>query len=190
MEQSVTTGRRGLRLRRSKPTRSRIAELTRRASQKTDWEEGRCERKLPSTLSLPVSRQRKPLGRDGGNPYYDRIPPIVCHVPCASRGGVPEFCAGAFCDPRAGGCRTTNPNPWGSLRGPAPSCTRRRVPPSRRRGATLSRGEPTVVHCRRAPFSVGKRGVCYPFVPKAGRCRRRWVSSTQSFESRSARVPR
>ena len=97
---------------------------------------------------------------------------------------------GAFCDPRAGGCRTPNPNPWGSLRGLAPSCTRRRVPPSRRRGATLSRGEPTVLHCRRAPFSVGKRGVRYPFVPKAGRCRRRWVSSTQSFESRSARVPR
>lgn len=188
MEQSVTTGRRGLRLRRSKPTRSRIAELTRRASQKTDWEEGRCERKLPSTLSLPVSRQRKPLGRDGGDPYYDRIPPIVCHVP--AEGEFPNFARGAFCDPRAGGCRPTTPDPWGSLRGLAPSCTRRRVPPSRRRGATLSRGEPTVLHCRRAPFSVGKRGVCYPFVPKAGRCRRRWVSSTQSFESRSARVPR
>ena len=63
--------------------------------------------------------------------------------------------------------RMANPNPWGSLRGPAPSCTRRRVPPSRRRGATLSRGEPTVVHCRRALFSVGKRGVRYPFVPKS-----------------------
>ena len=88
------------------------------------------------------------------------------------------------------GCRPPTPDPWGSLRGLAPSCTRRRVPPSRRRGATLSRGEPTVLHCRRAPFSVGKRGVRYPFVPKAGRCRRRWVSSTQSFESRSARVPR
>lgn len=117
-------------------------------------------------------------------------PPIVCHVPCASRGGVPEFCAGAFCDPRAGGCRPPTPDPWGSLRGLAPSCTRRRVPPSRRRGATLSRGEPTVLHCRRAPFSVGKRGVRYPFVPKAGRCRRRWVSSTQYFECRSARAPR
>ena len=119
------------------------------------------------------------------------FPPPHC-VPCAmcQPRGSSRILRGAFCDPRAGGCRTTNPNPWGSLRGPAPSCTRRRVPPSRRRGATLSRGEPTVVHCRRALFSVGKRGVRYPFVPKAGRCRRRWVSSTQSFESRSARVPR
>ena len=64
MEQSVTTGRRGLRLRRSKPTRSRIAELTRRASQKTDWEEGRCERKLPSTLSLPKSARTVDLGME------------------------------------------------------------------------------------------------------------------------------
>lgn len=119
-------------------------------------------RSAPSTLSLPMSQGREIWG----------------------------LSARAFCDPRAGGCRTTNPNPWGSLRGPAPSCTRRRVPPSRRRGATLSRGEPTVVHCRRALFSVGKRGVRYPFVPKARRCRRRWVNSTQSFESRSARVPR
>lgn len=188
MEQSVTTGRRGLRLRRSKPTRSRIAELTRRASQKTDWEEGRCERKLPSTLSLPVSRQRKPLGRDGGESLLRQDSPHC--VPCAmcQPRGSSRILRGAFCDPRAGGVPTHDP--WGSLRGLAPSCTRRRVPPSRRRGATLSRGEPTVLHCRRAPFSVGKRGVRYPFVPKAGRCRRRWPSSTQSFESRSARVPR
>jgi hypothetical protein len=168
MEQSVTTGRRGLRLRRSKPTRSRIAELTRRASQKTGKEN------LWDGM--------------GGNPYYDRIPPIVCHVP--AEGEFPNFARGAFCDPRAGGCRPPTHDPRGSLRGLAPSCTRRRVPPSRRRGATLSRGGPTVIHCRRAPFFVGKRGVRYPFVPKAGRCRRRWVSSTQSFESRSARVPR
>ena len=191
MEQSVTTGRRGLRLRRSKPTRSRIAELTRRASQKTDWEEGRCERKLPSTLSLPVSRQRKPLGRDGGESLLRQdSPPLcaMCHVP--AEGEFPNFARGAFCDPLAGGCRPPTHDPRGSLRGLAPSCTRRRVPPSRRRGATLSRGGPTVVHCRRAPFFAGKRGVRYPFVPKAGRCRRRWVSSTQSFESRSARVPR
>jgi hypothetical protein len=120
-------------------------------------------RSAPSTLSLPMSRRKLIWG-------------------CGLRG--------AFCDPLAGGCRTPNPNPWGSLRGLAPSCERRREPPSRRRGATLSRGEPTVLHCRRAPFSVGKRGVRYPFVQKAGRCRRRWVSSTQSFESRSARVPR
>ena len=42
-------------------------------------------------------------------------------------------------------------------------------------------------------IAVGFSGngyLSYPFVPKAGRCRRRWVSSTQSFESRSARVPR
>lgn len=120
MEQSVTTGRRGLRLRRSKPTRSRIAELTRRASQKTDWEEGRCERKLPSTLSLPVSRQRKPLGRDGGDPYYDRIPPIVCHVPCASRGGVPEFCAGVFLRPPRRGVPNHEPEPLGEFEGACP----------------------------------------------------------------------
>ena len=162
MEQCVTTGRRGLRSRRSKPTRSRIAELTRRPSQKTDWDKGRW------TLCS--------------------IDPFLAQV--STKVDLGMLLRGAFCDPRAGGCRTTNPNPWGSLRGPAPSCTRRRVPPSRRRGATLSRGEPTVVHCRRALFSVGKRGVRYPFVPKAGRCRRRWVSSTQSFESRSARVSR
>lgn len=127
----------------------------------------------------------------GGNPVVVRIPPHC--VPCAMcqpRGSSRILRGGLSATPAQGGCRTTNPNPWGSLRGPAPSCTRRRVPPSRRRGATLSRGEPTVVHCRRALFSVGKRGVRYPFVPKAGRCRRRWVSSTQSFESRSARVPR
>lgn len=33
MQQCVTTGRRGLRSRRSKPTRSRIAELTRRPTE-------------------------------------------------------------------------------------------------------------------------------------------------------------
>ena len=68
----MTTGRRGLRSRRSKPTRSRIAELTRRSSQKKDWEEGRCERKLPSTLSLPKSASAGGLGM--GFPwarYYD-----------------------------------------------------------------------------------------------------------------------
>ena len=142
--------------------RSRNAELTQRSSQKTDWDKGRW------TLCS--------------------IDPFLAYV--SRTGDLGIVCAGAFCDPRAGGCRPTTPDPWGSLRGLAPSCTRRRVPPSRRRGATLSRGEPTVLHCRRAPFSVGKRGVRYPFVPKAGRCRRRWVSSTQSFESRSARVPR
>lgn len=118
------------------------------------------------------------------------FPPLcaMCHVP--AEGEFPNFAQGLSATPAQGGCRPTTPDPWGSLRGLAPSCTRRRVPPSRRRGATLSRREPTVLHCRRAPFSVGKRGVRYPFVPKAGRCRRRWVSSTQSFESRSARVPR
>ena len=122
MEQSVTTGRRGLRLRRSKPTRSRIAELTRRASQKTDWEEGRCERKLPSTLSLPVSRQRKPLGRDGGESLLRQDSPPHC-VPCAMcqpRGSSRILRGGLSATPAQGGCRTTNPNPWGSLRGPAP----------------------------------------------------------------------
>lgn len=190
MEQSVTTGRRGLRLRRSKPTRSRIAELTRRASQKTDWEEGRCERKLPSTLSLPVSRQRKPLGRDGGESLLRQDSPHC--VPCAmcQPRGSSRILRGGFLRPPRRGVPNHEPEPLGEFEGACPSCTRRRVPPSRRRGATLSRGEPTVVHCRRALFSVGKRGVRYPFVPKAGRCRRRWVSSTQSFESRSARVPR
>lgn len=120
-------------------------------------------RSAPSTLSLPTSQVSDIRG-------------------CA--------CEGLSATPSQGGAEPRTLNQRGSLRGLAPSCTRRRVPPSRRRGATLSRGEPTVIHCRRAPFSVGKRGVRYPFVPKAGRCRRRWVSSTQSFESRSARVPR
>lgn len=119
-------------------------------------------RSAPSTLSLPMSQGREIWG-------------------LSARG---------FLRPPRRGVPTPDPRPpKGSLRGLAPSCTRRRVPPSRRRGATLSRGEPTVIHCRRAPFSVGKRGVRYPFVPKAGRCRRRWPSSTQSFESRSARAP-
>ena len=120
-------------------------------------------RSAPSTLSLPMSQGREIWG-------------------LSARG---------FLRPPRRGVPNHEPEPsrvvW---RGETPPCTRRRVPPSRRRGATLSRGEPTVVHCRRALFSVGKRGVRYPFVPKAGRCRRRWPSSTQSFESRSARVPR
>ena len=49
--------------------RSRIAELTRRSSQKKDWEEGRCERKLPSTLSLPKSASAGGLGMGFPYPY-------------------------------------------------------------------------------------------------------------------------
>ena len=127
MEQSVTTGRRGLRLRRSKPTRSRIAELTRRASQKTDWEEGRCERKLPSTLSLPVSRQRKPLGRDGGGILTTTgFPPLcaMCHVP--AEGEFPNFARGSFYDPRAGG--VPNPEPRTLTEFPNPHAPPRALP--------------------------------------------------------------
>ena len=50
-------------------------------------------RSAPSTLSLPMSRRKLIWG-------------------CGLRG--------AFCDPLAGGCRTPNPNPWGSLRGACP----------------------------------------------------------------------
>ena len=119
-------------------------------------------RSAPSTLSLPTSQVSDIRG-------------------CA--------CEGLSATPSQGGAEPRTRTLWGSLRGLAPSCTRRRVPPSRRRGATLSRGGPTVIHCRRAPFFAEKRGVRYPFVSKAGRCRRRWGSSTQFFESRSARVP-
>ena len=58
-------------------------------------------RSAPSTLSLPKSQVREIRG---------------------------WLLRGAFCDPRAGGCRPPTPDPWGSLRGLAPSCTRRRVP--------------------------------------------------------------
>lgn len=123
-----------------------------------------------------------------GIPYPIPISSVILGV--VRRGEVPPFGACAdgpkdVSDAANGRGRGSR----GSLRGLAPSCTRRRVPPSRRRGATLSRGGPTVIHCRRAPFFAGKRGVRYPFVSKAGRCRRRWGSSTQFFESRSARVP-
>lgn len=45
--------------------------------------------------------------------------------------------------------------------------------------------------CRKAAEALpnGLKYVTLLF-QKAGRCRRRWGSSTQSFESRSARVPR
>lgn len=120
MEQSVTTGRRGLRLRRSKPTRSRIAELTRRASQKTDWEEGRCERKLPSTLSLPVSRQRKPLGRDGGESLLRQDSPHC--VPCAmcQPRGSSRILRGGFLRPPRRGVPNHEPEPLGELEGACP----------------------------------------------------------------------
>lgn len=166
MEQSVTTGARGLRSRSKRP-RSRIAELTRRASTTSDLVEGRWAHLLIDPFLACVTAT-KTSGTGWGESLLRQDSPHC--VPCA------------MCQPR------------GSLRGLAPSCTRRRVrcqrphscglrsdPKSRRTdGGTLS------AH----PFSVGKRGVRYPFVPKAGRCRRRWVSSTQSFESRSARVPR
>ena len=57
----------------------------------------------------------------GGNPYYDRIPPpIVCHVPCASRGGVPEFCAGVFLRPPRRGVPNHEPEPLGEFEGACP----------------------------------------------------------------------
>ena len=145
------------------------------------------------TSGRRVKRQaRKTSGTGWGESLLRQDSPHC--VPCAMcqpRGSSRILRGGLSTTPSQGGAEPRTLNQRGSLRGACPpSCTRRRVPPSRRRGATLSRGEPTVIHCRRAPFSVGKRGVRYPFVPKAGRCRRRWVSSTQSFESRSARVPR
>lgn len=95
MELSVTTGRRGLRS-RSKPTRSPIAELTRRTIGRPDLEEGRCERKLPSTLSLPKSASAGGLGQ--GFPwarYYDLAhgnPISDIHIEHDLRGGL-EGCS-------------------------------------------------------------------------------------------------
>lgn len=96
---------------RSKPTRSRIAELTRRASRQPDWEEGL----RVAWLLTPFLAQVIEDGNLWDRPWGCKPNPqgfgAQRHTPMESR--------------------TPNPNPRlrkrGSLRGLAPSGTRRRV---------------------------------------------------------------
>ena len=112
MQQSVTTGRRAPRS-GSEPTRSPSAELTRRASAKADWGKGRWAQLLIDPFLACVTAT-KTSGMGWGESLLRQDSPH--YVPCA------------MCQPR------------GSLRGLAPSCTRRRVlsetVPTGGRGAT------------------------------------------------------
>lgn len=111
MELSVTTGRRGLRS-RSKPTRSPIAELTRRASRTTDLDKGRWTLCSIDPFLARVCERDSAAGF-WGLLYCDKQTPkcAECRVPNLVRLG--EF-EGAGEAPSFGVSRR------GSLRGAAP----------------------------------------------------------------------
>lgn len=91
MQQSVTTGARGLRSRSKRP-RSRIAALTRRSSQKTDWDKGRWAHLL--------------------------IDPFLARV--SSEGDSGMVLRGVFLRPPRRGVPTPDPDPNGEFEGACP----------------------------------------------------------------------
>ena len=127
MQQSVTTGARGLRSRSKRP-RSRIAELTRRSSQKTDWDKGRwtlCS--IDPFLACVTARKASGTGWGESLLRQDSphcVPCAMCQPRGSLRGQSPLMRA----PPRAGQAEPTGgrgaTTRWRSRQGRSPRSSR------------------------------------------------------------------